>query len=207
MHRCGAVLPRIGEQKPRHSDHFNQSTVKDMLRRGINVYVGENVYDDMIDKCDIRGISRLVMHEKKKVGQFLIQPFEVAHNVPNCGFLIITPTKERLVFVTDAVECNYKFRDLDCILVECNHDDDTLIENFVENDVSMSHPEHHMGLDDCRNFCKANVSLNTKQIILIHMSHTNINENYAVETIRQATNINVAVAHKGDKFEIENDDF
>ena len=162
----------------------------------------------MLDRCDLGGFSALLTHEKKKVGQFLIQPFKVPHNVPNYGFLIITPTKERIVFVTDATECNYKFKDIDCIMVECNHDDDTLIDNFVENDMGRSHPETHMGLEDCLEFCKANTSLSTKQIILIHMSHTNINENLAVRTIQDdIKDVKVSVAHAGDIFTIENDDF
>lgn len=40
------------------------------------------------------------------------------------------------------------------------------------------------------------------------MSHTNINEQYALKSVQmQVPFDNVAVAHKGDKFKIENDDF
>lgn len=191
-----------------HTDHLKLSTARDLLRRGITIHLGKEVYDGVLDRCDLGGFSALLTHEKKKVGQFLIQPFKVPHNVPNYGFLIITPTKERIVFVTDATECNYKFKDIDCIMVECNHDDDTLIDNFVENDMGRSHPETHMGLEDCLEFCKANTSLSTKQIILIHMSHTNINEDLAIRTIQdEIKNVKVSVAHAGDIFTIENDEF
>lgn len=40
------------------------------------------------------------------------------------------------------------------------------------------------------------------------MSHTNINEQYALESVQsQVMFDNVAAAHKGDTFKIENDDF
>ena len=40
------------------------------------------------------------------------------------------------------------------------------------------------------------------------MSHTNINEQYALESVKEQVMFdNVAVAHKGDKFIIENDEF
>ena len=187
-----------------HTDHLNPSTAKEFVRRGIQVFAHEEV----IKEVDLKGFSPLFSHFQNKVGGFIIQTFEAPHNVPNYGFLIQTPTNERILFITDTTGVNLRFRDIDCIMVECNHDDDTLLDNLSNNDVSMSHPEWHLGLEDCIKFCKENYSASLKQIILIHMSSTNINENYAVESVQmQMPFDNVAVAHKGDKFVIDNDDF
>lgn len=192
----------------KHSDHLNSSTAKEMLRRGIPVFVGENVYKDILEEGSIRGILPLCMAQKTYIGGFIVQPFEVPHNVPNYGFLIETPGGERIVFVTDAIECKYNFKNLDCIMVECNHDDDTLIDNLVENEVSPSHPENHMGLEDCIDFCKRNHNIHLKQIILLHLSHQNINEDFARESVQDALPlVKVAVAHSGDTFQIESDNF
>lgn len=188
----------------RHQDHLNMSTAKEFVRRGIPVFAHEEV----IKEADLRGFSPLLSHFQNKVGGFTIQTFEAPHNVQNYGFLIQTPTNERILFLTDTTGTNLRFRDIDCIMVECNHDDSTLLDNLSNHDVSMSHPEWHLGLDDCIKFCKANYSASLKQIILIHMSHTNINEQYALESVQaQLPFDNVAVAHKGDTFKIENDDF
>lgn len=193
-----------------HQDHLNKSTAKEMIRRGIPVFFGEKVYEELLKEGSIRGIKPLPAAQKTFIGGFTIQPFEVAHNVPNYGFLIETPTKERIVFVTDAMGCPYNFKDIDCIMVECNHDDDTLIDNFVNAEQSRSHPENHMGLEDCIDFCKRNVSLSTKQIILIHMSSTNINPFAAVESVRKAINnkmVKVDFAESGRNFIVESDFF
>lgn len=156
----------------------------------------------------IRGILPLCMAQKTFIGGFTVQPFEVPHNVPNYGFLIETPTKERIVFVTDAMECKYRFKDIDCIMVECNHDDDTLLDNYVNAEMGMNKPENHMGLEDCIDFCKRNTSISTKQIILLHMSHTNINETYAMKQVSLAVpHVLVSVAHADDTFVIDNDNF
>jgi hypothetical protein len=65
-----------------------------------------------------------------------------------------------------------------------------------------------MGLEDCIDFCKRNTSVTTKQIILIHMSHTNINETYAMKQVSLAIpHVLVSVAHSGDTFNIESDNF
>lgn len=188
----------------RHSDHINPSTAKEFVRRGIPVFAHEQV----IEEADLKGFSPLLSHFPNKVGGFVVQTFEAPHNVPNYGFLIQTPTNERILFLTDTTGVSLRFIDIDCIMVECNFDDDTLLDNLSDNDVSMSHPEWHLGLDDCIKFCKENYSSSLKQVILIHMSSTNINEQYAVESVQmQMPFDNVAVAHKGDKFKIENDDF
>lgn len=188
----------------RHSDHLNPSTAKEFVRRGIDCYAHEEV----IKEGYLSDFKPLLSGHRNKVGQFTIQTFEAPHNAPNYGFLIVTPTNERILFVTDTTGVNLRFRDIDCIMVECNHDDDTLLDNISNHDVSMSHPEWHLGLEDCIKFCKANYSASLKQIILIHMSHTNINEQYALESVQmQVPFDNVAVAHQGDTFKIENDDF
>ena len=187
-----------------HHDHLNPPTAKEFIRLGVQVFAHEEV----IKEADLNGFSPLLSHFPNKVGGFIIQTFKAPHNVPNYGFLITTPTNERILFLTDTTGVNLRFRDIDAILIECNHDDDTLLDNLSNHDVSMSHPEWHLGLEDCIKFCKANYSASLKQIILIHMSSTNINENYAVESVQmQMPFDNVAVAHKGDKFKIESDDF
>ena len=188
----------------RHSDHLNPSTAKEFVRRGIDCYAHEEV----IKEGYLSDFKPLLSGHRNKVGQFTIQTFEAPHNTPNYGFLIQTPTNERILFLTDTTGTNLRFRDINAIMVECNNDDDTLLDNLANNDVSMSHPEYHLGLNDCAEFCKQNLSASTKQIILIHLSHTNVNEANAIATVKKRCNFdNVAVAHKGDKFKIDNDDF
>lgn len=189
----------------RHTDHLNPSTAKEFIRRGIQVWGGE----DVAREADLPTPYLMLMLDKAtKIGNFIVKPFPVPHNVPNYGFLITTPTKERIVFLTDTTGVPLRFKDLDCVLVECNFDDDVLLDNLSNHDVSMSHPEYHMGLEECCRFCKANISCSTKEVILIHMSHTNINEDHAVKTVRDFCGFsNVTVAHKGCKFYIDNDEF
>ena len=184
-----------------------------MLHRGIYVFLGEKVFEAARDTIDVpcgqeKNIKPLPMRQKTLIGGFTVQTFEVAHNVPNYGFLIETPSKERIVFVTDAIECKYRFKNVNCIMVECNHDDETILDNLDRREVGMSHPENHLGLSDCISFCKVNASAVTKQIILTHLSHQNINEKYAQASVQDAVpEIPVAVAHKGNVFYIENDNF
>lgn len=187
-----------------HHDHINPSTAKEFIRRGVDCYAHEEVIEDGA----LGGFKALLSGFRNEVGGFIIQTFKAPHNVPNYGFLITTPTNERILFLTDTTGVNLRFRDIDAILIECNHDDSTLLDNLANADVSMSHPEWHLGLEECIKFCKENYSSSLKQIILIHMSHANVNEEYAVQMVQQSLPFdNVAVAHKGCKFYIDNDEF
>ena len=188
----------------KHSDHINRSTAREFIRRGIICHT----HKDVIEDSGLIEFSCLRSNFRNEVGGFAVQTFKTPHNVPNYGFLITAPTDERILFVTDTTGVNLRFHDIDCIMVECNHDDDTLLDNLDKHEASMSHPEFHLGLKDCIKFCKENYSSSLKQVILIHISSTNINENYAVESVQmQMPFDNVAVAHKGDVFKIDNDEF
>ena len=169
-----------------------------------------HAHKDVIDDSGLIEFSCLYSGVCNKVGHFTVQTFKAPHNVENYGFLITTPTNERILFLTDTTGVPLRFKDINCIMIECNYDDETLLDNLANNDVSLSHPEWHLGLEDCIRFCKANYSASLKQIILIHMSSTNINPYKAVEEVSNAINndaIKVDFAEKGDKFLIENDDF
>lgn len=188
----------------RHVDHLKQRTLTEFSKRGIPVYMGI----DVLKECPIYNVKPLLSRFRNKVGGFTIQTFNAPHNVPNCGFLIETPSHDRILFLTDTTGVNLRFKDINCIMVECNHDNDTLAENLISNDASMSHPENHLGLYDCIDFCRANVSESTTQVILIHLSQANINESLAITEVQSSVpDVNVAVAHSGDIFEIENDYF
>jgi len=191
-----------------HGDHINPSTAKEFLRRGFDIYCHEEVIEDLKEKGFLPFFKPIKSNYANKIGDFTIQTFKAPHNVPNYGFLITTPINERILFLTDTTGVSLRFKNINAILVECNHDEDTLLDNIDRHDVSMAHPEYHLGLKDCCEFCKQNISVSTKQVVLIHLSSTNINEKHAVETVKEYCNFqNVAVAHKGDVFKIENDDF
>ena len=54
------------------------------------------------------------------IGNFSILPFELEHDVPNVGFLI-SDGEEKLLYITDTYYCRYTFKNIDHIMVECNH--------------------------------------------------------------------------------------
>lgn len=190
-------------------------TVREMVRRGLPVYLGSDAHADAAETCaaflpegSVGRVMPLPAKKKTRVGGFLVQPFEVPHNVPNYGFLIESPGGERIVFVTDAKECRRRFRDIDCALVECNHDAETMAEDAFAGDAGRSHPENHLGLEECKAFCRANAGTRLKQVVLIHMSGHNVDAARAVGEISDALpGIRVSAARHGMSVTVENDDF
>lgn len=189
-----------------HGDHLNPSTAREMLRRGVSIYAGEKVAEKAISD----GLDAIPMKVgvKQSMGDFLVQPFEVAHNVDNYGFLIETPDGTRIVFATDMVKLPYKFKDIDCYMVECNYDDEILTDNLVKGIVQKGHPEHHHSLNGCLEFFGNNLSATTKKIILIHPSGGNLDQPKALGIVKRALGFeDVHFARKNTMFIIENDKF
>lgn len=195
---CGCVATHC------HTDHLNKSTAKEFIRRGVRVYMGEEV----LKECEIEGIEPLKSHFRNRAGGFTVQTFPAPHNVPNCGFLIETPTAERIVFVTDTTGVNLRFRNIHCIMCECNYDEDTLLDNMMNHEEWHGHPENHMSLEQCCLFCKANIGMATQRVLLLHSSLGNLNQTKALEILkRELCFNNIEFATAGSKVIIDNLDF
>ena len=56
----------------------------------------------------------------RRMGRFTVQTFPVVHSVPTVGYLIEHPDFGRVLYVTDCSYIEFKFRNLNTILIEAN---------------------------------------------------------------------------------------
>ena len=150
---CGvsfkAILPYIKEINlvlltHEHGDHFRPSTVKELHRRRPSIRFGccpwmvEHLINAGVDKRVIDVYSLVADIEGKcySYGFFAVQPFELPHNVPNCGY-VIGENGERVFYATDTgsldhVEC----KDCDLYLIEGNHSEAEIAEIIAEKEAA-----------------------------------------------------------------------
>lgn len=136
-----------------------------------------------------------------KVGNFKVIPFEVQHDVPAFGYQVDHPDMGRLVFLTDTFYCEYTFDNVNHWLVEANYADDILDRNIAEGRTPPSmRPrllKSHMEIETTKELLSANDLSETQNIVLIHLSDGNSDEQRFVDEVVKLTGKPVVAANKG----------
>lgn len=123
-------------------------------------------------------------------GNYRIKTFDLVHDVPCIGFAVTHPEMGMLVYLTDTEYCKYRFKGVRHILVECNYCKDLLDR---EHPASRHIFEGHMELETTKAFVKANKK-DLKNVILCHMSQSNLDFERALTEIKSVCNDTTNVA-------------
>ena len=136
-----------------------------------------------------------------KIGNFKIIPFELKHDVPSFGYQIDHPDAGRVVFLTDTFFCEYTFDHVTTWLIEANYADDILDRNIAGGHAPSSMRPRllnsHMELETTKGILLANDLSRTLNIILIHLSDGNSDENRFIREVKELTGKQVYAANKG----------
>ena len=182
----------------RHIDHVK--SLDYFINLGIPCYGNKDV-------CSIHK-GCIELPKVLKVDGFKVQTFELVHNVPNNAFVIDTDDGIRILYCTDTKRIPKKVKGVHYAIIECNYDQDTIIDNEMEDVFTKSKPENHQSIDECIRYLKAINNVNLQCIILWHMSMTNIDENKAIAMVKREVGFdNVVVADIGMEIEIQKSEF
>lgn len=179
-----------------HKDH--SKSIGNVKGYGIKIYTTleiarqVNVWNDI----KFRELLPMVWHQ---IGNFKVMCFELQHTnsdntpCPCVGYLIIHKELGSLVYITDTEYCQYRFDDIDHILIECNYCEDVIDnEEFRERTL-----KSHMSLETCKKTLESWDTTKTKDITLIHLSDNNSDEQKFKEEIEDLTLCNVYIGKKG----------
>ena len=182
----------------RHIDHVK--SLDYFINLGIPCYGNKDV-------CSIHK-GCIELPKVLKVDGFKVQTFELVHDVPNNSFVIDTDDGIRILYCTDTKRIPKKVKGVHYACIECNYDQNTRIDNAMEDVFTKSKPENHQSLDECIRYLKAINNVNLQCIILWHMSMTNIDENKAIAMVKRELGFdNVIAANKGDIVELVKEEF
>ncbi len=179
-----------------HNDHA--MSANDLLSSGVYVWATEKTHEALGTVMHHRACV-LQRFNTDIIGNFKVMPFDVKHDAADpCGFLIYHPDTGTILFITDASYCKYRFGNLNNIIVEANYD--TAIAKkklsemeFLRNRILQS----HMSLDTCVDLLKANDLSKVNNIVLIHLSDSNSDEQAFNKRVSDETGKNVTVASNG----------
>ena len=182
----------------RHIDHVK--SLEYFINLGIPCYGNKDV-------CSIHK-GCIELPKVLKVDGFKVQNFELVHSVPNNAFIIDTDDGIRILYCTDTKRIPKKVKGVHYAAIECNNDQDTIIDNAMCDVFTKSRPENHQSLCECARYLKAIDKSNLQCIVLWHMSMSNIDERKAIDTIKREVGFdNVVVADRGIEIEIQKSEF
>lgn len=178
-----------------HGDHAK--CYKELLLRGIKIFASKGTLEG-IDIYGQRGTFELMadMSNGIVIRSFNIRAFKVHHDAKEpTGFLIHSnETNENLLFITDSYYCDYSFKSLDYIMIECNHISERLEHQLNNPNRSPFVDTHirrlmrsHMNLNTCIDFLKSCELYRTKEIMLLHLSDANADEELMKSEVQKAT--------------------
>lgn len=125
------------------------------------------------------------------VGDFVVTPFEVSHDVPCVGYTL-SAGRKRLSVMTDIGKMTpsvmRSVTGSDLVVIESNHDCEMLRRNqrysaFLKKRILS--PHGHLSNDDCAEALCALAATGTKQAVLAHLSDENNCPEVAFETVKR----------------------
>jgi ribonuclease BN (tRNA processing enzyme) len=187
-----------------HQDHFKYTN--DYAKRGIMIYANDSVVDSM----DVRYAYNATILEPLKnitIGDFIVKPVELTHDVPCLGFYIKHKDIGNFCFCTDTSEIPYEFGRLHNIMVECNFDRDEINTNATAYYLRDRVAESHMSIQEVINFLKMQDLSEVNNIVLLHSSFTNSNNPKFLQLIAKEIGHPVMIAKSGMKIEFNSKPF
>lgn len=190
----------------RHLDHFKY--IKDFASAGIDIYASNGTLKGLT------GHRYKPMNEMEtiSVSGFKVKGFKTVHDcIEPFGFLIWNNNMGNTLFITDSFYTQYKFPNLNNIILEANYCEDELnkrlyngkIEGFLYKRIT----ESHMSIQTAERLLLANDLSSVHNIILIHLSNANSDERKFKERIENATGKTVTIADKGQIINLNKEPF
>lgn len=159
----------------------------------------------VIEAKGLRKTVEIFPEKGFKAGNFKVYPFTAAHDVPTLGFLINHSKIGTLMFLTDSFLCEYRFENLNHIMIESNYIDEILDEN-VRNGLHYKVKERvmtsHMSLQTTKHVLLNQPLESVYNIVLIHLSENNSDPKQMYEEIAKSTGKPISIAKPGLEIEL-----
>lgn len=188
-----------------HKDH--SKSLKEVLSCGIRVLALADVFESQTlnNKIFCKEVQPMRGYQ---VGGFKIFILPVAHDVPCVGYIIEHQEMGKLLFITDTMMIEYRLPKLDHIMIEANYSDPILQANIDSGVVPASMRERllhsHMELKTLKDILKVNDLTGVKELILLHLSGDNSNEEVFTQEIQKSSGKPVYIAKSGFQINLSN---
>lgn len=181
-----------------HNDHSGH--IRKFVENGILTLALPEVFNSKcLSGCFCKSI---VVGKAYKVGNFIVQSFSLHHDTACVGWVIRHPEIGKLVFATDTTHVDYHFPGIGNMLIEANYIDEIVDRKIAEGNehAIRSHKRlmrSHMEFEATKTFVRNNLSDSLRNIVLIHLSDGNSDEERMVSEIKAIAGVPTYAADKG----------
>lgn len=178
-----------------HGDHAR--AVPKLLAAGVDVHMGEATAEAL----GVLGHHRVRILEAERqvqVGLWTVMPLDLTHDVPCLGFLVGSPSGERLLYVSDTSYCRYRFGNLNVVAVEANYSRGILDRLVAQGTLDEQHAarvvRNHLSLEHAAELLHAAVGPALREVHLLHLSGGNSDEATFKQQVERIVGVPVMVA-------------
>lgn len=155
-----------------HKDHSKY--IEQYLKKGLLVHMPRSMKNNL-DLSYVYNAISVDIGVTYELGNFTIKPFELVHSVDCLGYYIYHKDLGKMLFITDTEYVKYRFDKLGInhIVVEANYSKELLNRGKVNSNHVL---KGHMEINTTTNFLKENDTDSLKNVVLVHLSDSNSDE-------------------------------
>lgn len=179
-----------------HSDH--SKSISKCIKYGLNIFCSNGTATALkLNKWNYRQISEMdsIYDAKNKLE---IIPIKISHNANQPLGFFISYKGINTLFATDCNKIYGRFSSVTNFIIEGNHSLDLMDRDMV----NFNAYNNHMSIESAAKFVEKYKSIETKQIILIHLSRRNSNPEKFKEIMIKETGIETFIAKNNSKFNL-----
>jgi phosphoribosyl 1,2-cyclic phosphodiesterase len=160
-----------------HDDHTKH--IKNYLNLGINCYAHSDTWSELKIKHHFaKNMDEYCENmESIMLGEFLIMPFLLIHDVTCLGYQITHPDSGNIIYITDTKYSPYLFKKVNHWIIECNYSEKQIFDNTLNETINQGLmrriEDNHMSYETLTYFFGQSDLSQTNKIILVHLSDNN----------------------------------
>ena len=159
----------------RHGDHFRKSTIKALAEQRPTLRIACCNWlapDLLIAGVPARQIDVLTPGQSYRYSSMEVTPFEVTHDVPNCGYKLSFPNG-KVFYATDCANLHgIEAVGYDLYLVEANHKTAEIDRKIEDKQANLEYAyeirakEMHLSEEDCNEWLYKNMGPNSNYVYM-----------------------------------------
>lgn len=174
----GFGLTRISAVFITHSHGDHAQAVPHLLRAGVDCYM-LNETAEAIGATGHR-VHHVEANQQYQVGPWTVRPFELLHDVPNLGYLLVHMDGWKVLLITDTPYCQYRFEGITHALVEANYSRG-ILDRLVDTGLLNQHHaarviRNHMSIEHAAQLLQTLAVPPLREVHLLHLSGGNSDE-------------------------------